>query len=141
VAWSAAGLLLRETLDPELASEIGAAWRRGNFTRAVGNAFLTVELRVRKLSGIGDEKINPQDLMGKVFADKGALRHPAHDKSKAEAVRALFQAAMGRYRNPHLHDSESVETAAAGMRRIQFADLLLTTAEDHAKAARSTTRI
>lgn len=129
-------MLEREALDPELAGDVAPSWRRRDFTRAVGIAFLAVELRVRKLAAIGDQKIDPQALMGKVFGDGGALRHPGHDVDKASSVRALFQAAMGRYRNPHLHDSESVKSADRALRLLQFADLLLSTAEQHAVAVK-----
>lgn len=134
IEWKASETLREQSvsMDPELASEIGAAFRRADFTRAVGNAFLTVELRVRRLARVTDERIDPGDLMAREFNDGGKLRIPTQHDSQAKAVRMLFQGAMLRFRNPHLHGSEPVATAAEAVRLIQFADLLLTLAAEHA---------
>ena len=149
VEWNAAGLLLRERLDPVLAEEIGAAFRRGDFTRAVGNAFLTVELRVRKLANIGDANVKPRDLAWLAFRPEdppsgkppGRIADPVEEKDEAEGTCDLFSGAMRRFRNPHLHARLPVNTAEEAIRLIQFADLLLTMAEDHAEAAKGRAQV
>ena len=132
--WTAAELLLREHLDPEVAADIGPPFRQGKFTRAVGLAFLRVELRVRALAGIGESRVQPVDLMAMAFKDDGPLRDPGEGPAEAKAVRELFQGAMGRFRNPHLHEQRSVNSPGEAIRRIQLADLLLALAEAHARA-------
>ncbi len=140
VEWRASEVFRERSadLDPELVAETGAAFRRADFTRAVGNAFLTVELRIRRLARVTDERVNPGDLMAREFNDGGSLRIPGQPDSQAKAVRMLFQGAMLRFRNPHLHGSEPVSTAAEAVRLIQFADLLLAIAAEHAAGANPT---
>jgi len=69
-----------------------------------------IEIRVRKLAGLGDEVIGV-DLMNKAFGPAGPLTDTSAGQGEQDGTRAMFAGAYAVLRNP------------AGHRQVDYADL------------------
>ena len=103
-----------------------------------------VEIRVRKLAGLGDEVVGT-DLINKAFGPGGPLTDPSAVKGEQEGTRALLAGAYAVLRNPAGHRqvdygdlfeaAEAVQTASLLMRILdRVEDRLLAAARQTAGA-------
>jgi uncharacterized protein (TIGR02391 family) len=83
-----------------------------------------VEIRVRKLTGFGDEVFGT-DLMNKAFSPGGPLTDPSAVKGEQEGTRALFVGAYAVLRNPAGHRQIDYDDLSEAAEAVQAASLLM----------------
>jgi uncharacterized protein (TIGR02391 family) len=83
-----------------------------------------VEIRVRKLAGLGDEAFGT-DLMNKAFGPGGPLTDLAALKGEQEGTRALFVGAYAVLRNPAGHRQVDYSDLSEAAEAVQTASLLM----------------
>jgi uncharacterized protein (TIGR02391 family) len=127
-AYRRAAVLREETLDPSLAREVVAVFRRGNYDTAVFAAFREVEVRVRDVGGFPDAEIGV-DLMHKAFSPKGGpLTDITRDPGEQVAMMETFAGAIGMFKNPSSHRKVAL-TASEAATLIHFSNYLLSVVE------------
>jgi uncharacterized protein (TIGR02391 family) len=84
----------------------------------------SIEVRVRRLAGYGDEMIGIA-LMNAAFGQGGPLADPAAVKGEQEATRALFAGAYGVLRNPAGHRQVDYDDLSEAAEAVQTASLLM----------------
>jgi uncharacterized protein (TIGR02391 family) len=83
-----------------------------------------VEIRVRKLAGLGDEVVGT-DLMNRAFGPGGPLTDPQAVKGEQEGTRALFAGAYAVLRNPAGHRQIDYSDLSEAGEAVQTASLLM----------------
>lgn len=83
-----------------------------------------VEIRVRKLAGLGDEDFG-NGLMNKAFGPGGPLTDPSAVKGEQEGTRALFAGAYAVLRNPAGHREIDYGDLSEAAEAVQAASLLM----------------
>jgi uncharacterized protein (TIGR02391 family) len=88
---------------PRIIKKAYPALKREEFDTAVFNAFKSVEIRVRELSGLPANLVGIQ-LMRKAFdVEDGPLTDTSSPRAEREALSHLFSGAIGCYKNPCSH--------------------------------------
>jgi uncharacterized protein (TIGR02391 family) len=139
-----ARFLRASRLRPLIEAEARDQFLIGKPEQGVFASMRSVEIRVRKLAGLGDEAFGT-DLMNKAFGPGASLTDPAAVKGEQEGTRALFVGAYAVLRNPAGHRqvdysdlseaAEAVQTASLLMRILdRVEDRLLATARQAAGA-------
>jgi uncharacterized protein (TIGR02391 family) len=83
-----------------------------------------IEVRVRKLSGFGDEVIGV-DLMNKAFGPTGPLTDMSTGKGEQDGIRMLFAGAYAVFRNPAGHRQVDYTDLSEAAESVQAASLLM----------------
>src|SRR5258706_2677317 len=83
-----------------------------------------VEVRVRKLAGLGDEVIGV-DLMNKSFGPTGPLTDQSVGKGEQEGTRMLFAGPYAVLRNPAGHRQVDYDDQSEAAEAVQVASLLM----------------
>jgi uncharacterized protein (TIGR02391 family) len=83
-----------------------------------------VEIRVRRLAGLGEEVIGV-DLMNKAFGPTGPLTDPVSGKGEQEGTRMLFAGAYAVLRNPAGHRQVDYTDLSEAAEAVQTASLLM----------------
>ena len=83
-----------------------------------------VEIRVRKLAGLGDDAFGT-DLMNKAFGPSGPLTDPAATKGEQEGTRAMFAGTYAVLRNPTGHRQVDYDDLSEAAEAVQTASLLM----------------
>jgi uncharacterized protein (TIGR02391 family) len=96
----------------------------GKPDQAVFASMKTVEIRVRKLAGLGDDVIGV-DLMNKAFGPTGPLTDPDTGKGEQEGTRMLFAGAYAVLRNPAGHRQVDYADLSEAVEAVQTASLLM----------------
>jgi uncharacterized protein (TIGR02391 family) len=94
---------------------------QGRFETAVFEAFKTLEIRIRDLSGFGPDKLGVQLVSAAFDPKRGPLRNPFAEGGEREALRHLLAGAIGSYKNPashrrvavHAHEARDMITIAS----------------------------
>lgn len=117
-------ILPREWLHPTLVQKVWSTFARGDYDTAVFQAFKTVEVAVRKASGLSDATIGVT-LMRQAFkSGVGPLTDLDALSAEQEATANLFAGAIGIYKNPGSHRDVPISTEEAA-ETIVLASLLL----------------
>lgn len=111
-------------LDAELAQRCGDLVRLGAFDEAVRSAFVLLEERLRKATGV--EGMTGTALANRAFnADPGSLAlRLTEDRGEREGLRELFSGAFKLFRNPSAHGVVGY-TSAEGKAILELVNLLL----------------
>ena len=96
----------------------------GKSDQGVFASLKAVEIRVRKLAGLGDQLIGV-DLMNRAFGPTGPLTDPAASKGEQEGTRALFAGAYAVLRNPAGHLQVDYDDVSEAAEAVQTASLLM----------------
>ena len=119
-----AGERLAGALHPALSSA-RTNFALGEYETASFSAMKSVEVEVRRASGLPDELLGVP-LMRKAFSPKdGVLRDPGAEGGEQQATADLFAGAIGAYKNPASHRTVQFEDPVEAAEVIQLADLLL----------------
>lgn len=120
-------------LHPDIQRVSEKLYRDGSYAEAACNAFIEVNVRVKKLyQTICPDDTNPPDgqaLMNRIFADKEPIIETADRSTQTGrdihmGTRFLFAGAMAALRNPKSHENNSIGKDDA-MRRLIFASMLM----------------
>jgi uncharacterized protein (TIGR02391 family) len=119
-----AKLLPKQLVHPLIAEQVCADFLRGNYGRAVWDAFKAIEVRVRAAGEYGQDAIGV-NLMRQAFNPAGGpLTDRAQEAGEREAMRNLFTGAIGLVKNPNSHRDVKYEPTEAAQ-LIMFASYLL----------------
>lgn len=89
-------------LHPSVINASSESFLRRDYEYAVFSALKSLEERVRKVSGLGSDRIG-KDLMRTAFGNGGALFDPTEVKAEAEAIGHIFAGVIGYLKNPTSH--------------------------------------
>lgn len=117
--------LQREALHPSIAQTVWSAFMRGEYTVAVFQAFLAVEIAVRDAAGYSDGDFGEKMIRLAFQKDKGPLTKVDDEDAEKDAVAHLFAGAYGRYRNPLGHRKVELTDPQEAAEIIMLANLLL----------------
>ena len=125
VADTRATRLLRNAgLEPSIRARAFPVFRRGQYSAAVFQAFVDVEVGVRIAAGMTEEA-HGVAMMREAFKIGGRLDDPTLPTAEREARQALFAGAIGTYKNPASHRIVNVEDPQEAAEAILFANALL----------------
>lgn len=115
-----------ENLHPEVQDAAGNLFADGHMGSAVSEAFKSLEVRVRKLSGLDQSGAT---LMTTAFAAKSPLLDVATEVGRSgqderEGFMALFRGAIIGIRNPKAHELFREEDPQQALEYLAFASLL-----------------
>ena len=119
-------------LHPLIASKVRRQFLMGEYEAAALLAMREVEIRVRDLTGAGDDQFGTR-LVRDAFAvpneEKKKAAGPLTDKlpvaAEQEATLALFAGAIGVFKNPSSHREVDYDDPTFASEVVMFADLLL----------------
>ncbi len=120
----AAELRLDVDLHPLIARRVRSQFLLGEYELAAIAALREVEIRVRGLSKASDSDIGVK-LMTAAFREGGPLNDESLDKGESVATMALFQGAIGVFKNPSSHRQVEFTDPTAASEVVLLADLLL----------------
>ena len=118
-----ANRLPSQLLHPRIAQKVWALFLRGDYDKAVFQAFKEVEVEVRKAANFADADIGVV-LMREAFKKGGPLADATALEAEQEALAHLFAGAIGSYKNPHSHRSVTIESTEAAEMIVLASHLL-----------------
>jgi uncharacterized protein (TIGR02391 family) len=115
-----------ENLHPDVQEAAGSLFADGHLASAVSEAFKSLEVRVRKLSGLDQ---SGSTLMSTAFNAKSPVLDVATEDGRSgqderEGFMALFRGAMIGIRNPKAHELFREEDPQQALEYLAFASLL-----------------
>ena len=111
-------------LTPLIESKVRPLFYMGDFDIAALAAMRTVEVEVRRLSGLSHSAIGVP-MMRNAFGTGGPLTDQGADGGEQVAMMELFSGALGTFKNPPSHRPVDYEDATEASEVILLADLLL----------------
>jgi uncharacterized protein (TIGR02391 family) len=111
-------------IHPAIEAEARPQFLIGKYELGVFASMKAVEVRVRRLSGLGDEIIGV-DLMNKSFGPTGVLRDPEAIVGEQDGTRALFVGAYAVFRNPSGHRQVNYDEVTEAAEMVHTASLLM----------------
>lgn len=128
---------LPEDLHPEL-KEARSQFRAGKAEIAVFAAMRQVEVRLRGLSGAGDDMIGVSLARHALKPEGGPLTDQRLEAGEREAISHLFAGALGAFKNPTSHRVVDFDDPAVAADIILLADLLMRLLDSRADEQRGT---
>jgi uncharacterized protein (TIGR02391 family) len=119
-----APFLRASRLHPLVEAEARNQFLIGKPEQGVFASMRAIEIRVRKLAGVGDEVVGT-DLMNRTFGPGGPLTDPSAVKGEQEGTRALFVGAYAVLRNPAGHRQVDYDDLSEAAEAVQTASLLM----------------
>jgi len=115
-----------ENLHPEVIRSSSDLFADGHFEAAVSEAFKSIEVRVRTMTGSGQSGVK---LMGEAFGGSDprlsvARASSQSGKNEQEGFAALFRGSMLGVRNPRAHDLFQARDPQHALEYLGFASLL-----------------
>jgi uncharacterized protein (TIGR02391 family) len=111
--------------SPTATVRIQGQFRQGDFEQAVVVAMKAVEVRVRELTGLGNDSFGDR-LMKKAFdPDSGLLSDLTSVRPEREGTMNLFRGAFSAVRNPSSHRDVEYRNATQAMEAVAVASLLM----------------
>jgi uncharacterized protein (TIGR02391 family) len=115
---------LQRGLHPAIEAKARPQFLIGEYEQGVFVAMKVVEVRVRKMCGLGDEVVGV-DLMNKAWGRAGILTDPGAVAGEQEGTRALFAGAYAVFRNPSGHREVDFDDVVEAAEMVQTASLLM----------------
>lgn len=115
---------LQRDLHPVIENEARPQFLIGAYELGVFAAMRAVEVRVRRLTGFGND-VYGVTLMNRAFGRDGPLVDRTVEASEQEGMRALFAGAYAIFRNPAGHREVDYENAVEAAEAVQTASLLM----------------
>jgi uncharacterized protein (TIGR02391 family) len=119
-----AGFLRASRLHPLIESEARPQFLINKPAQGVFASMKAVEIRVRKLAGLGDELIGT-DLMNRAFRPGGPLIDPSAVTGEQKGAHFLFAGAMAVLRNPAGHREVDYGDLSEAAEAVQLSSLLM----------------
>ena len=113
-----------EGLHPEIERRARRQFLLGEYEQAVFVSMKAIEVRVRALSGLGDDLVGV-DLMNQAFGKDGSLTDPNAVSGEREGRRAPFAGAYAVLRNPAGHRDVDYDDVAEAADAVAAASLLM----------------
>lgn len=131
-----------ENLHPDVLKAAGAFFADGHHRTAVAEAFKSIEVRVRKMTGIENKSASP--LMGDAFKAEAPLIDVATESGQSgmderQGFLALFRGSMLGIRNPNAHELAKPADAQEALEYLAFASLLHRRIDQAAKIVKPST--
>lgn len=115
---------LQRGLHPTIEQEARPQFLIGEYELGVFAAMKAVEIRVRKLAGLGDDAYGVP-LMYRAFGPSGRLVDASAERGEQEGTRALFVGAYAVLRNPAGHREVDYSDVGEAAEAVQAASLLM----------------
>jgi uncharacterized protein (TIGR02391 family) len=115
---------LGQNLHPSIDQRSRRQFLLGEYEQAVFVAMKAVEVRVRKLSGFGDE-VTGVDLMSRAFRPEGPLAEPGSVGGEQVGTMNLFQGAYAVLRNPAGHRDVDYDDVTEAAEAVVTSSLLM----------------
>lgn len=134
---STASLLADQRLPEDLHGQLEEArgqFRAGKSEIAVFAAMRQVEVRLRELSGAGNDMIGVGLARHALRPDGGPLADDRLEVGEREAISHLFAGALGAFKNPTSHRVVDFDEPAVAADIILLADLLMRLLDQRADA-------
>lgn len=134
-AGSAAPLLAEQRLPEDLHGQLAEArsqFRAGKSEIAVFAAMRQVEVRLRELSGAGNDMIGVPLARYALRPDGGPLADDRLEAGERQAISHLFAGALGAFKNPTSHRVVDFDDPAVAADIILLADLLMRLLDERA---------
>ncbi len=122
-------LLLRGSLDPRVAQKVWPSFLAGDYDTAVFQAFREVEIAVRAAGGFGPGTVGRPLMRAAFHNETGPLTDLEAEGGEREALRMLFDGAIGVFKNPGSHREVNYDSAVEAAEAIGLASLLLRVVE------------
>lgn len=116
-----------ERLDVDVVAALEPAkelYLQGRFDTAAFEAMKAVEVRVRALSGFGNDLLGVS-LMRKAFGANGPLADDNAEPGERDAISNLFAGAIGTFKNPSSHREVNYDDPTEAAEVVLLADLLM----------------
>jgi uncharacterized protein (TIGR02391 family) len=120
-----AALLPKNILHPVIAQKVYAAFLRGEYDTAIFQAFREVEVEVREAGGYSQSDVGVPLMRAAFNVPQGPLTDKAVVPAEQQAKSDLFAGAIGSFKNPASHRSQSGIQPAEAVERIMLASHLL----------------
>lgn len=115
---------LQDGLHPLIEQRCRRQFLLGEFEQAVFVGMKAVEVRVRELSGFGDDATGV-DLMNRAFGPTGPLTDPGAVKGEQEGTRMMFAGTYAVLRNPSGHREVDYDDVIEAAEAVLVASLLM----------------
>lgn len=115
---------LQGGVHPRIETEARSQFLIGKYELGVFASMKAVEVRVRKLAGLGDDVVGV-DLMNRAFGPNGPLTDSSAVKGEQEGTRSLFAGAYAVLRNPAGHREVDYDDVSEAAEAVQTASLLM----------------
>jgi len=115
---------LQDNLHPLILRRARRQFLLGEYENAIFVSMKAVEVRVRKLSKLGDEVIGV-DLMTKAFKSGGPLADPSAPAGEVQGTMYLFAGAYAVLRNPSGHREVEFDDVTEASEAVITASLLM----------------
>lgn len=119
-------MLTIEALHPEIVHASGALFADGHYSQSIAEAFKTLEVRLRAMSGVDKSGVQlvGDALGGKVPKINVATSAGRSGEDEQEGFQAIFRGAMQAIRNPKAHELATDEDPQHALEYLGLASLL-----------------
>lgn len=122
----------KEILDPRVTNKCWETFLKGDYSSSIFAAFKEIEVAVREAGQFSNSDIGVS-LMTKAFRPGGKLANSAEVSGEQSALAALFEGAVGRFRNPSAHRHMEIESPEEAFEMLAFASHLMRIVNDRMK--------
>jgi uncharacterized protein (TIGR02391 family) len=120
-----ASLFPKSVAHSTIAQKVYPAFLRGEYDTAIFQAFREVEVAVREAGGFSPSDVGVPLMRAAFGVPQGPLTDKATVPAEQQAMSDLFAGAIGSFKNPTSHRSQSGIQPAEAVERIILASLLL----------------
>jgi uncharacterized protein (TIGR02391 family) len=122
----------KEILHQRVTSKCWGTFLKGDYSSSIFAAFKEIEVAVREAGCFTNSDIGVE-LMKKAFRSGGKLADPNEPGGEQNALAALFEGAVGRFRNPSAHRHMEIDSPEEAFEMLAFASHLMRIVEDRTK--------
>ena len=132
-----AALLPKDLLHPVIAQKVYSAFLRGEYDTAIFQAYREVEVAVREAGGNSQSEVGISLMRAAFNVPQGPLTDKITVAAEQQSMSDLFAGAIGLFKNPASHRSQSGIEPAAAVERIMLASHLLRIVDERKAAIQS----